>query len=117
MPPATCVVLPGLTQTHGRCRLGGPSPHLPFHRGVDSLRDVGPRFPLLGVDISSLNLLIYHESGEKKERREGKRKRGEEREMRPRMVRGLGSVEASFVFKKVVRNPGSIRHLESERGL
>lgn len=40
-----------------------------------------------------------------------------EREMRPRMIHGFGSMEASFVFKKVIRNPGSIRHLESERGL
>lgn len=37
-----------------------------------------------------------------------------EREMRPRMIHGFGSMEASFVFKKVIRHPGSIRHLESE---
>lgn len=40
-----------------------------------------------------------------------------EKEMRPRMRRGFGPREASFVFKTVIRNPASIRHLENGRGL
>lgn len=38
--------------------------------------------------------------------------------MRPRVPRGFGRLRLTFVFKKEgVRNPGSVRHLKSERGL
>lgn len=135
VPPAACVALPGLTQTHGKSRLEGSSPTTLISQRSSRLTEVGPRIPLVGVNIYSLNLFIHHErgegqggkEGERKEEREGKkikreregRREGGKEEMskgmRPRVICGFVGWRLTFVFKKIIRNPGYIRHLESNK--